>query len=353
MVISGINPGANVGVNVNYSGTVSAAREGALYGVPAIAASMEGCGREHYADAAGFIAALVDEIALSGIPPGTFLNVNFPNLPLDEVAGVRICRQSTALYSEFVDKRIDPRDKVYYWQGFDAIPEVEGPDMDSTAVKERYIAITPIKCDMTDYAAMEMLKDWNREIQIKKSLNHEFQALATYGPINSFRLQKRNTVSSEKKFFRSKNFPDKDIQKLLRISEVRRYRTGQVIIEQGKSDGVTYYLVNGQVRVEKDGALLHILRRTGDVFGEMSAVDGFQRTASVMALEDSVCVAINMRRLENLAEAESYAFKYMLFKKISVEPFGQASNHHHAPAPGHQGTGGTQAQIQDEVRTRR
>ncbi len=122
-----------------------------------------------------------------------------------------------------------------------------------------------------------------------------------------------------KKIFPIENFPEKDIQKLLRISEVRRYRTGQVIIEQGKSDGVTYYLVNGQVRVEKDGSLLHVLRRTGDVFGEMSAIDGFQRTASVMALEDSVCVAINMRRLENLAEAESYAFKYMLYKKISVE----------------------------------
>ena len=165
LVVSGINPGANVGVNVNYSGTVSAAREGALYGVPSIAASMEGCAREHYADAAGFIATLVDRIAPCGIPSGTFLNVNFPNLPLNEIAGVRICRQSTALYSEFVEKRIDPRDKVYYWQGFDAIPEVEGPDMDSTAVKEHYIAITPIKCDMTDYAAMELLKDWNREYE--------------------------------------------------------------------------------------------------------------------------------------------------------------------------------------------
>ena len=122
-----------------------------------------------------------------------------------------------------------------------------------------------------------------------------------------------------KKIFPIENFPEKDIQKLLRISEVRKFRTGQVIVEQGKSDGITYYLVNGQVRVEKDGVLLHILRRTGDVFGEMSAVGGFQRTASVMALEDSVCVAISMRRLENLAEAESYAFKYMLYRKIATE----------------------------------
>ena len=83
-----------------------------------------------------------------------------------------------------------------------------------------------------------------------------------------FRLQERHPVPSEKKFFRSKNFRKKTFRSLLRISEVRRYRTGQVIIEQGKSDGVTYYLVNGQVRVEKDGSLLHVLRRTGDVFGE-------------------------------------------------------------------------------------
>jgi 5'-nucleotidase len=165
MVVSGINPGANVGVNVNYSGTVSAAREAALYGVSAIAASMEGSGRNHYEDAAGFISELVEKVAEAGIAPGTFLNVNFPDLPLEKIEGVRVCRQSIALYSEYIDKRVDPRRKTYYWQGFDAIPSVGGDDLDSSALSERYIAITPIKCDMTDYDSLKKLKSWDEKFK--------------------------------------------------------------------------------------------------------------------------------------------------------------------------------------------
>ncbi len=165
MVISGINPGANVGINVNYSGTVSAAREAALYGVCAMAVSMDGPGRDNYADAAGFVAELTEKLVRTGMAPGTFLNVNFPDFPISEIAGVRVCRQSTTLYSEYIDKRIDPRDKIYYWQGFDSIPPEKGSDLDSAAIYERYIAITPIKCDMTDYAAMETLKTWNLDFK--------------------------------------------------------------------------------------------------------------------------------------------------------------------------------------------
>jgi 5'-nucleotidase len=161
MVVSGINPGANVGVNINYSGTVSAAKEAALYGIAAIAVSMEGRGASNYGDAAGFVAELVEKVARQGLSPGTFLNVNFPDLPVERAAGVRVCRQSTTLYDEYIDKRVDPRNMTYYWQGFDAVASDNDTDFDSAAVRKRYISITPIKCDMTDYTEMESLKDWN------------------------------------------------------------------------------------------------------------------------------------------------------------------------------------------------
>jgi 5'-nucleotidase len=161
MVISGINPGANVGINVNYSGTVSAAKEAALYGIAAIAVSMEGNNTVHYNDAAEFIEKLVEKVARKKLALGTFLNVNFPDLPMAEISGVRICRQNTALYTEFIEKRIDPRNKIYYWQGFAPIPCDKDSDLDSTAVNQNYISITPIKCDMTDYKMLDKLKDWN------------------------------------------------------------------------------------------------------------------------------------------------------------------------------------------------
>ena len=161
MVISGINPGANVGININYSGTVSAAKEAALYGIASIAVSMEGTNTVNYDDAAFFIEKLVEKVAHHRLSFGTFLNVNFPDLPLIEIEGIRICRQNTALYYEFIEKRIDPRNKTYYWQGFDAVPCDKDSDLDSTAVKNKYISITPIKCDMTDYQTLDKLKEWN------------------------------------------------------------------------------------------------------------------------------------------------------------------------------------------------
>jgi 5'-nucleotidase len=164
MVISGINPGANVGININYSGTVSAAKEATLYGIPAIAVSMAGNNSLYYDDVAGFIEKLVEKVAHEKLALGTFLNVNFPDLPMAEIAGIRICRQNTTLYSEYIEKRIDPRNNIYYWQCFDAkLSDKEDANLDSTAVDQKYISITPIKCDMTDYDTMDKLKDWNHD----------------------------------------------------------------------------------------------------------------------------------------------------------------------------------------------
>lgn len=160
LVISGINPGANVGVNVNYSGTVAAAKEAALYGIKSIAVSIQGPQCDYYDEAAGFIETIVKRISYNGLPKGTFLNVNFPNIPMSEMAGVKISRQGTEFFEEYFKKRTDPRNRVYYWHGCDPEPTFENSDIDGQAICEKYISITPIKCDMTHYELMEDLKKW-------------------------------------------------------------------------------------------------------------------------------------------------------------------------------------------------
>ena len=161
MVISGINAGANVGININYSGTVSAAREAALYGIPAIAVSAQGNETENYDEIAQFVKSLVKDVLERGLPFGTILNVNIPDVPFRETAGVRISRQGTSLFSEYIEKRFDPRKRAYYWQGGELNSNFEHPDVDGAVLKDKYISITPIKSDMTDYSIIDDLKRWN------------------------------------------------------------------------------------------------------------------------------------------------------------------------------------------------
>jgi 5'-nucleotidase len=160
VVVAGINPGANVGININYSGTVCAAKEAAVYGVPAIAVSMPGPAPSHYGTAAAFCLQLAETVRQRGLPRGIFLNVNVPDRPTSEIAGVRISRQGTKLFSEYVEKRTDPRKRTYYWQGCDDLAETEDPRIDEAALLLNYISVTPIRCDCTDYDLLEALQDW-------------------------------------------------------------------------------------------------------------------------------------------------------------------------------------------------
>ncbi len=163
LVVSGINPGANLGNNVNYSGTVAAAREAALRGLPAMSVSVKAMRVRHYDTAALFAARLAERIHANGLPRGTFLNVNLPDIPLAEVEGVRVSRLGSAATREGLEKRVDPRQRVYYWHGgrdqeFDA-----EPDFDGAAVNRRLISVTPLKCDATDYEAMDVVAAWGLE----------------------------------------------------------------------------------------------------------------------------------------------------------------------------------------------
>jgi 5'-nucleotidase len=161
LVVSGINPGANVGINVNYSGTVAAAKEAAMAGIPAMAVSIVAPGDRHVADVARFVESLSVQVMERGLAPGTFLNVNFPDLPMSDIRGVRWSRQGNGRFAQRFEKRKDPRDRTYYWQGADSQTVYDQPDIDGAAIGERYISITPIKCDMTDYEALRELALWD------------------------------------------------------------------------------------------------------------------------------------------------------------------------------------------------
>jgi 5'-nucleotidase len=160
MVIAGINTGANVGVDINYSGTVAAAKEAALFGLPAIAVSVAGPGALARDDAAAFVVRLAAKIHASGLPRGTFLNVNFPDLPHQAIAGVRISPHGVKILGEYFDRRVDLRNRPYYWQGCDPDNGRDQPEVDAMALRESYVTITPIRCDMTDYRALEDLRRW-------------------------------------------------------------------------------------------------------------------------------------------------------------------------------------------------
>ena len=160
-MISGINPGANVGVNVNYSGTVAGAKEAAMAGIPSMAVSITAPGDRHLEDAARFAQTISMQIMENGLPRGTFLNVNFPDLSMNEIRGVRWSRQGTHVFAQHFEKRRDPWNRPYYWQACDRQAAYDQSDIDGAVIENHCISITPIKCDMTDYDALHELTQWD------------------------------------------------------------------------------------------------------------------------------------------------------------------------------------------------
>ena len=163
LVLSGINPWANIGFNVNYSGTVCAAREAGFYGIPAIAVSMPGDGTRYIDDAAAFVEQVAQRVLEHPICQGTVLNINIPDIPIDKIAGVRITRLETYPIEEHFERRTDPRNREYYWQGCEQQRAFSGPDTDGAALSRNYITLTPIRCDITNYDILEKLKGWQLE----------------------------------------------------------------------------------------------------------------------------------------------------------------------------------------------
>ena len=165
LVVSGINPGSNVGINLNYSGTVSAAKEAALMGLPAIAVSQDLPIDNTWGHTADFVCTLVSKVKEKGLPKSTFLNVNIPACPPEDIEGVRITRQGIAPLRETFHKRTDPRNQTYYWQGVETQVFDQGANIDGTALCRNCISITPVRCDMTDHDAIKELEDWDMAFQ--------------------------------------------------------------------------------------------------------------------------------------------------------------------------------------------
>jgi len=161
IVVSGINKGGNLGDDVTYSGTVSAAMEAAIMGIPAIALSMVARQDFKFQAAADFAVTLARLVLDKGIRKDTLLNVNVPNLPAGEIKGVRVTRQGRRIYGGSVLERLDPRGKRYFWIGGEVENWTETPDADHEAVRQGYISVTPLKFDLTDHDSLKGLSQWD------------------------------------------------------------------------------------------------------------------------------------------------------------------------------------------------
>ena len=157
LVVSGINRGANMGEDVTYSGTVSAAMEGTLLGVPAIAVSLVGRDPLDYGPAAAFTCQLAAAVLRDHLPPDTLLNVNVPAVPLGEIKGYALTRQGKRSYSNAIVENVDPRGKKYYWIGGEESDFVDAEGTDFSAVHRGLISVTPLHLDLTNYASLREL----------------------------------------------------------------------------------------------------------------------------------------------------------------------------------------------------
>jgi 5'-nucleotidase len=159
LLVSGINHGGNLGDDITYSGTVSAAIEGTLLNVASIAVSLVIRNGAEFSVASRFAAGLVKAVRDRGLPRDTLLNVNVPDLPAAEVRGYVVTRQGKRRYGDAIVEKVDPRGKKYYWIGGEDPGFVPAEGTDFTAVESGYISVTPLHLDLTNYASIARISD--------------------------------------------------------------------------------------------------------------------------------------------------------------------------------------------------
>ena len=160
LVLSGINQGANVGTNVIYSGTVSAATEGTILGIPSIAISLDSFVDSDFSYAALFAKKAALLVRAKGLPKGTLLNINVPSVPASQIRGAAVVPQGKSRVVEEFVKRADPRHRAYYWQAGEMVHVEEDEGSDSWVLRHHQVAITPIHYDLTDYRSIESIRGW-------------------------------------------------------------------------------------------------------------------------------------------------------------------------------------------------
>jgi len=160
LCVSGINHGSNSSINIIYSGTLSAAMEASLEGIPSIGFSL--LDFSYHADfeqAKPYIKQLMEYVLDKGIGDGNLLNVNIPNIPFEELKGMKVCRQANARWVEDFEEKLDPHGQKYYWLTGKFVNKDEGHDTDVWALDNGYISVVPSMHDLTNYKAIPMLSD--------------------------------------------------------------------------------------------------------------------------------------------------------------------------------------------------
>lgn len=161
LCVSGINHGSNSSINVIYSGTLSAAVEAGIEGIPAIGFSLLDYNwNADFEPAKSFIKKITLQVLANGLPEGVILNVNFPKLKENEIKGIKICRQAKAMWMEEFDKRQNPQGRDYYWLTGKFVNLDNGEDTDEWALEKGYISIVPVQFDLTAHHAIQQLNSW-------------------------------------------------------------------------------------------------------------------------------------------------------------------------------------------------
>jgi len=159
LVISGINHGPNDGCSVFYSGTIAAAREGALHGIPSIALSLDTFGNADFTYAARFTSHLIRNLDSISIPKGTFLNINVPSMQADKIKGLKFTQQGLKPIREVFKKKLNPHDREYFWLGAMAPLTPKHSKCDTAALKENFVTVTPIQVETTNFDYLNSLKN--------------------------------------------------------------------------------------------------------------------------------------------------------------------------------------------------
>jgi len=171
LVVSGINKGWNLGDDVTNSGTVAGALEGMLYGIPSIAVSLEDLPKCQYSVAANFASLVAKKVLECGLPKGTILNVNVPACRLENIAGIQFTSLSQRRYRNPVVEKVDPRGIQYFWIAGERVSWARRKPSDHDAVSSKMVSISPLHLDLTDYPALQVLKEWEKTLfSLKRSL---------------------------------------------------------------------------------------------------------------------------------------------------------------------------------------
>jgi 5'-nucleotidase len=160
LVVAGINSGPNLGIDMIYSGTVAAAMEAAICGIPSFSISVASYRLSEFGAAAEFAGVLAEVVFERKLPRGSFLNVNVPAAPRDQIAGVAITRPGSIRYENRIEKRTDPRGGAYYWLTGDRLDQRDGEGSDVEAIARNVISVTPITLDFSDHALAQALAGW-------------------------------------------------------------------------------------------------------------------------------------------------------------------------------------------------